>query len=127
MIRHWQGRCSRSNRLQFLFQQLFLIEIGVVAAVGDQLGMSALFGDLAMLDYEDPARGLNRGHAMRNQNGGAAAHDAGQSREDALFGEGVDARKRVIQNQDAGIAQYGARDSDALLLAARKREAALAD
>src|SRR5579862_5666086 len=119
MIRHLPGRCSISNRLQLLFQQLFLIKVTVVAAARNQLGVSALFGDFAMLDYENAASGLNGGDAMRYQNGGAALHDAGETGEDALLGECVDARKGIVQNQDARIAENGACDGYALLLAAR--------
>ena len=48
-------------------------------------------------------------------------------RQDALLGEGVDAGEGVVQNQNAGIAQDGAGDGGALLLAAGESDAALAD
>ncbi len=49
------------------------------------------------------------------------------SRENPLFGEGIDARKGVVQNQNPRVAQDGAGDGGALLLPARKGDAALAD
>ena len=71
-----------------------------------------------MLDDEDLAGVLDGGDAMRNQNGGASAHDIFKALQNALFSEGVDARQRVVEDQDFRIAQDGARDGDALLLAA---------
>ncbi len=39
----------------------------------------------------------------------------------------VDRRRRVVEDQDARVEQQRARDRDALALAARERQAALAD
>ena len=64
---------------------------------------------------------------MRNQNSSAAAHNAGQPGQNALFGERVNARKRVVQYQNARIAENGARDGDALFLAAGKTDATFAN
>ena len=55
------------------------------------------------------------------------AHDVAQPRQDLFFGVGVHRRQRIVQNQDRGIDDDGARDGRALLLAARQRDAALAD
>ena len=60
-------------------------------------------------------------------NRGAAAHDAAQAAENALFGLRIDARKRVVEDQDARIADDRAGQSGALFLAAGKRDTALAD
>ena len=46
---------------------------------------------------------------------------------DFFFSVGIDARKRVVQHQDARIANDGAGDGGALLLPAGKRDAALPD
>ena len=71
--------------------------------------------------------GLPHGrNAVRDQDHGAALHHPGQVRQDALLGQRVHARKRVVQNQDARVAQNRPGDGGALLLPARKRDAALA-
>src|SRR5277367_2497899 len=103
---------------EFFFEQLLLIKIRVVAAAADELGVGALLGHFAVLDDKDPAGVLDGGYAVRDEDVGAAAHDAGQALKNALFGESVDAGQCVVQNQDFGIAQDGARDGHALLLAA---------
>ena len=48
-------------------------------------------------------------------------------RQDPFFGEGVDTGKRVVEDQDTRVAQDGAGNRRALLLAASERDAALAD
>ena len=45
-------------------------------------------------------------------------HHAGQLPQDLFFGVGVNARKRVVENQDARIADHGPRDRGALFLPA---------
>jgi hypothetical protein len=112
------SRGAGLDGFEFFFEQLFLIQIGVVASAHNQLGVCALFGHHAMLDDEDLAGVPDGGDAVGDQNGGAPAHDIFEALENALFGEGVDARERVIEDQDLGIAQDGARNGDALLLAA---------
>ena len=64
---------------------------------------------------------------MRDQDGGALAHHLAQAAQNALFGIGIDAGKRVVQYQDFRLPQNRARQRRALLLAAGKRNAALAD
>ena len=51
---------------------------------------------------------------------GAAAHHTREALQDALLGQRVDARERVVQNQNPRIAQDGAGDGGALFLAARR-------
>src|SRR5262249_44326976 len=65
--------------------------------------------------------------AVRNQNGSAALHYAAKSGEDFFFGLRVHAGERVVQNQDARVANNGTGNGGALLLSAGKRDAALAD
>ena len=48
-------------------------------------------------------------------------------REDLLLGVGVHGRQRIVEDQDARIDDDGARERGALLLAARQRDAPLAD
>src|SRR5437762_5095686 len=64
---------------------------------------------------------------MRDQNGGATLHDSAQAIENAFFSLGVDARERVVEDQNAWIADNGSRNRGALLLSAGESDAALAD
>ena len=50
-----------------------------------------------------------------------------EAQQDLFFGVGVDGRQRIVQDQDARIDGDGAGERRALLLATRKRDAALAD
>ncbi len=49
-----------------------------------------------------------------------------QFAQDLLFGVGVDTGQRVVQDQDAGVADDGASDGRSLLLASGERDPALA-
>ena len=54
-------------------------------------------------------------------------HHVAQVVENFVFGVGVDAGERVVENQNLRIANQGAGDGSALLLSAGERDAALAD
>ena len=88
--------------------------------------MGALLHDRALFQHHDAVRLPHGRDAVRDQDHRAAAHDRRQVIQNALLGQRIDAGKRVVQNQDARIAQQRAGDRGALLLAARERDAALA-
>src|SRR6266478_5764328 len=54
-------------------------------------------------------------------------HDAAQAGENALLGLRVDAGERIVEDQDARVADDGAGDSGALFLSTGESDAALAD
>jgi hypothetical protein len=58
---------------------------------------------------------------------GAVARDVAQRGLDLLLGAGVERAGRLVEDQDARVLEDGARDRDALLLAARELQPALAD
>ena len=64
---------------------------------------------------------------MGDEDRGAALHGFAEAGEDLLFGVGVYAGQGVVEDQDGGIAEDGAGDGGALLLAAGEGDAALAD
>src|SRR3954471_5849316 len=64
---------------------------------------------------------------MRNENRRASLHYVAEVIQDLVFGVRVYAGERVVQNQDAGIANQGARDCGALLLSAGERDPAFAN
>ena len=55
------------------------------------------------------------------------AHQVGERGGDLGLAFGVERRGRLVEQQQRRVAQNGARDGDALALAARQRDAALAD
>src|SRR6266852_84175 len=120
-----RARCSCA--FQLFFQQLLLIQIGVIAAASEEFVVRAALDDAAFAEDDNLVGVLHGGSAVRNQNGGAAVHDAAQARKNALFGLRVDAGEGIVENEDARVTDYGAGDGGALLLAAGQSDAALAD
>jgi hypothetical protein len=89
--------------------------------------MRALLGDAAGLEHDD-AIGMDHGRqAVRDDDRGAAALDRFQRRLDIGLGAAVERAGRLVEDQDRRVLDQGARDRDALLLAARELQAALAD
>src|SRR5688572_591774 len=115
------------NRFEFLFEQLFPIQVRIVATRGEQLLVTALLRHRAVLDHNYPIRGAHGRYAVRDQDGSSPLHDRGETGENALFGQGIDTRERVIQDQDSGVAQNGSRDGGPLFLAAAQCNPSLAD
>src|SRR6266851_5180331 len=120
-------RAGCSCAFELFFQQLFLIQIRVVAATSEQFVVGAALGDGAFDQDNDLVGIADGGGAVGNQNGGAALHDAAQAAEDAFFGLGVHGGKGIVEDQDARIADDGAGNGGALLLSPGESDAALAD
>src|SRR6266849_1256456 len=85
-----------SCAFELFFQQLLLIQIRVIAAASEQFVMRAALDDSTVAQDDDLVGVPYGGGSVRNQNGGAAVHDAAQAREDALFGLGVDAGEGIV-------------------------------
>src|SRR3954464_2292701 len=77
-----RGRTSRCGQL--LFQQLFLVEIGVQAIAGHQRVVRTAFRDATPLEDEDLIGVPNGRYAVGHDDGGTLAHDAAQPRQDFL-------------------------------------------
>src|SRR5579862_8137153 len=107
-----------SNFFQFLFQQLLVIQVAVVAVQGQKFVVGAEFDDVAAVQHGDAVGVADGGDAVGDEDGGAAAHDVAQVVEDLVFGVSVDAGERVVENQDLGIADEGAVNGGPLLLTA---------
>ena len=112
---------------EFFFQQLFVVEVVVVAVQGEEFFVGAEFDDAAGVQDGDAVGVADGGDAVGNEDGGAAAHYVAQVVEDFVFGVGVDAGEGVVEDEDFGIANEGAGDGGALLLAAGEGDAAFAD
>ncbi|KGQ05651.1 hypothetical protein BBAD15_g9081 [Beauveria bassiana D1-5] len=70
---------------------------------------------------------LHRRQTMRHHDHGAAASRALKRRLDEALALRVERAGRLVEEQDAGLANQRARNGDALLLAARQRDAARAN
>ena len=112
---------------EFFFELLFFSERGVIAVQGDEFVVGAEFDDAAFDEDGDLVGVAGGGDAVADEDGGAAEHLLPEAGEDLLFGVGVYTRQGIVQNQDAGVAEEGAGDGGALLLAAGEGDAALAD
>src|SRR5215467_1442568 len=114
-----------SDFREFLFEELLVVEVAVIAIQSKEFVVRAEFDDASAVKDSDAVRVANRRNAMRDEDGRAAFHHVAQVIENFVFGLCIDAGKRIIQNQDARIADEGARDRSALFLSARECDAAL--
>ncbi len=89
--------------------------------------MRSVLDDAAVVEHGDAVGIADGGDAVRDEDGRAPLHHFAQMVENAFFGVGVHAGERVVQDHDARVANESARDGGALLLSARKGDAALAD
>ncbi len=112
---------------QFLFQQLLVVEIGVVAVAGDEFVVGAEFDDASLVEDGDAVGVAHGRDAVRDEDGSASVHDLAQVVEDLVFGVRVHAGESVVENEDAGAAQQSARDGGTLLLPTGESDASLAD
>ena len=89
--------------------------------------MGTEFDDASAVQDGNAVGVADRGDAMRDEDGGAAAHDIAQMVQDLVFGMRIDAGESIVEDQDSRIADEGAGDCGALLLASGKGDAALTD
>ncbi len=82
--------------------------IAVVAVQGEQFVMSAEFDDASAMQDGDAVGIAHRRDAVRDEDGCASAHDITQVVENSVFRLRVNARKRIVENQNAWIADQGA-------------------
>ena len=80
-----------------------------------------------MVEHDDLVGGDNGREPMRDHERGAVLRHALERVLNVLLGVAVERRGRLVEQQDRRRLQDGARDRDALLLAAGKFQAALAD
>jgi hypothetical protein len=103
---------------QLLFEQLLLIQIRVIPAALQQFRVRA-FGD-QLRRARSRKSGPHCGWSTRDGRSESWCGRASRSPvgKNALLGRRIDARQRVVENQNARIAQHRARNRRPLLLAA---------
>jgi len=89
--------------------------------------MSPLADNLASIEDEDLVRIHDRRETVSDDDGGFADRSIVDAFPDLSLILGVEARCRLVEDEDLRILDERASDADALALAARELEAALAD
>src|SRR4051812_40796964 len=89
--------------------------------------MRAFFDDLAAVDHDKPVECRDRRKPVGYRQHRLAFHHAVEVRLDRLFHFRIERRRRLVENEDRSILEHHTRNGDALTLAARELDAALAD
>ena len=83
--------------------------------------------DAALVEQHDPVGEGDRRRPVGDDDRRPAPHHLGEGVADLVLLRRVDGRGGVVEDEHPGVGEDGAGDGDALALAARQREAALAD
>jgi hypothetical protein len=103
------------------------IEVEVSAVELVELVVGAAFDDATVFDDEDLVGLADGGEAVGDDEGGASLHEEVEAGLDEGFGFGVEGAGGFVEDEDARVGEDGARDRDALALAAGELDAAFAD
>src|SRR6185295_5822706 len=106
---------------------LFVVELFVAAGGGEELGVGAALDDLSSFEDEDLVGAADGREAVGDDERSAAAAEGAEAVLDLGFALAVEARRRLVEDQDGRVGQDRAGDGDALALAAGELDAALAD
>ena len=103
------------------------VQVVVAAARGIELRVRAALHDLSLLHHHDLIGAANRRKPVRDDERGPSLHQIRKALLDHLLRFRVEAGRCFVENQNARLGQNGARNRDALPLAARELHAAFAD
>jgi hypothetical protein len=78
-------------------------QLGVDAALGQQLLVRAFFDDMAFVHHDQPVHGGDGGQAVGNGNHGLAVHQAVQALLDGGFHLAVQRAGGFVQQQDGAF------------------------
>ena len=92
-----------------------------------ELGVGADVDDPAAVEHRDPVGQRERRAPVGDHERGALRGDRAQGLADRGLGGGVDGGRGVVEHEDPGVVEQGAGERHALALAARERQAPLAD
>ncbi|GJC95043.1 hypothetical protein ColKHC_03869 [Colletotrichum higginsianum] len=124
-VRNKSNTCPMHSAV--LLQRLQVDQLGVAAVHLHQLGVRALLDDASLVEDVDDVGLLNGAEAMGDGNGGAALGGLVEGGLDDVLRLGIEGRRGLVQQQDLGVADEGAGDGDALLLAAGEQGALASD
>ena len=114
-------------RQEDLVGQALLGDLAVEVGLVEQLVVRAACRDSPVLEHDDLVGHRDRRQPVADDERRARVHQPAQRALDLGLGGGVDARCRVVEDQDARVLEQRARDRDALALPAGQRQPALAD
>ena len=103
------------------------VELVVGAAVREELSMAACLDDVPVVDDDDGVAVLDGAEAVGDHEHGASRGDLREVLHDDVLALVVERARGFVEDEDARIEDEGARDGDALPLAAGEEAAALAD
>ncbi len=104
-----------------------VVEFGVGAAGGEELGVGASFDDAAPIEDEDGVGASDGAQAMGDDEGGSAGDEAIEGLLEAVLGEGIDGGGGLVENEESRVGEHGAGEADELALAEREGGASFAD
>src|SRR6266849_1668682 len=107
--------------------ELPLDEVRIKSAAREQGGMRPGFHQSTAIEHRDQIGGADRRQAMGDHNRCAMAHQLAKSIAHQRLADGIEMRSRLVEDQHRRILQESAGDGDALTLASRQLDAALAD
>src|SRR6185503_8334042 len=84
-----------------------------------------LLGQLSLVDDDDPVRILDGAEAMRDQKDAAAGGEAADVLEQLGLRAGVERGGGLVEHEEAGVAEEGTGERDALPLSAGEVDAAV--
>ena len=93
----------------------------ISAAASQELGVTALFDDPTAIDHDDAVGEAHGRQAVGDDEGGAPGGRALERFHHDALGVGVETGGRLVEDENGGVPQHGARDGKALLLPARER------
>src|SRR6267154_6454908 len=94
---------------------------------GGERGMGTLLDDLAAVEHQDAVEAAHRRQPVRDHDRGASLHEPLHRLLDQGLRFGIEARRRLVEDQNRRVCEKRARQRDALPLAARQLDAAFAD
>jgi len=106
---------------------LAIVEIAVAAVEIVEGLVGSTLEDLALFYDENLVGATDGGEAVGDHEGGAALHEEVEAVLDEGLGFGVERARGLVEYEDAGVGEDGARDGEALALTAGELDAALAD
>ena len=109
-----------------LLQLLHVVETFVVAAEGEELLVGSALHDAAFVEHAYFVGVFDGREAVGNGYGGARLHEAFEGFLHETFALRVERRGGLVEDENGGVLQYGARYGDALALSARETAAAVA-
>ena len=117
----------RKSKRPVLAAVLQVHHVGVKPVLRIELVGTPLLGHSAVSQHDDLVRARDGTHPVRDDQDRLAADQAGQRRLDERLVLDVQTGRRLVEQDDGRILEEGARNGNALALAARKGAAVFAD